>query len=104
MIGNKLRHNIDIYGDTNTRDALGSITSTSSLIASVKADINISIGKASSADDTIINQTEATFYIRNYPTVTYNNYIVYQNDKYKILAIQPMLDRTGQTIKAVRNG
>ena len=104
MIGNRLRYNIEIYGETKSRDALGSITSTDSLVAAVKADIKIDVGSQTNSEDVIINQTQATFYIRNYPKVTYDMYIKYEGDNYKILAVQPMLDRTGQTIKAVRNG
>lgn len=104
MIGTNLKYNIDIYLESETKDALGSINSTVALVATVKAGINVNIGKVSNKEDTILNQTEATFYIRNYPKMTYNHYIIYNNDKYTIEAIQPMLDNSGQTIKAVRNG
>jgi|GEM_PF-4610146 head-tail adaptor len=104
MIGVNLKENIEVWLKTKTNNSFGAIGETESKIADVKAGVKVDIGREAGKEDVILNQTEVTFYIRNYPEMTYDHYIIWKSDKYRILAIQPMLDRSGQTIKAVRNG
>jgi head-tail adaptor len=104
MLGSRLKHPIEIFQEVKTKDSIGSSSITEQLVASVKADIKVDVGRAVGKEDTIITQTEAIFYIRNYPEMRYSYYIKYQGEKYSITAIQPFLDGSGQTIKTVRNG
>jgi hypothetical protein len=104
MLGSRLKYSIEIYQEVKSLDSIGSTVITEQLIAPVKADIKTGIGRAVNKEDIIINQTEAVFYIRNYPVMSYDYFIKFKGDKYKILAINPFLDGSGQSIKAVRNG
>ena len=104
MIGTRLIYDIKIYSNEPIKNNFGAVSTEKVFITDVKADIKRNIGRAVNKEDTIISQTETIFYIRNYPVIKYDYIIEFEEEEYKILAIDRMLDRSGQIIKTLRNG
>jgi head-tail adaptor len=103
MIAARLKYQIEIMEKVKVKSSIGSMTETEQLVQAVKADVQTAMGREVANDDRILHSTETTFIIRNWPVVTYSNFIRYKGDKYRIVAIQPLPDRSGQIIKTVRN-
>lgn len=104
MLSYKLKYQIEIWLHTKGKNAVGSVTKIDTFVDWVRADVQASMGKVVANDDRVIHTTDTTFIFRNYPVMTYEHFIKYENETYKVIAIQPFPDRTGQIIKTVRNG
>ena len=104
MIAARLKYQIEIWEKVKAKSTIGSMTETEQLVETVMADVQTAMGKVAANDDRILHVTEATFFIRNYPEMKYDYFIKYNGDNYRVLAIQPLPDRSGQIIKGVRNG
>ncbi|WP_017732716.1 phage head completion protein [Nafulsella turpanensis] len=103
MLAYKLKYKIEVWEKVKTKNSIGSTTESEVLVAAVSADVQTTMGKVATNDDRVLFTTESTFIIRNYPLVTYNHFIRFNGDDYRILGIQPLPDGTGQIIKGVRN-
>lgn len=103
MLAYKLRYKIEIWENQETRNTFGAISKADVLIDSVYADVQTSMGRVATTDDRVLHSTETTFFIRNHPQVTYKNFIKFNGDKYRIIGVQELPDRTGQIIKTVLN-
>ena len=104
MIAARLRYQIEIWEKVKVKNSIGAIAESEHLVETVMADVQTAMGKVAANDDRILHVTETTFFIRNYPDMKYDYFIKYGGDNYRVLAIQPLPDRSGQIIKGVRNG
>ena len=103
MIASRLTEIIQIFSIAKTKNVIGESILTNTLVAQVFADVFIDFSSIVNSNDTIVNQTVGTFTIREYPVINYDMYIVYKEDKYNIVGINEMIDRSGTKIKAVKN-
>ncbi|WP_192820177.1 head-tail adaptor protein [Rufibacter sp. LB8] len=103
MLSHKLKHKIEIWETVKVKDSIGATTTTSNYIDSVYSDAVIEAGTVATNEDRVLFTTKGTFIVRNYPTITYNHYIKFNSDVFKIISIQDLLDGTGRKITAFKN-
>lgn len=104
MLAHKLKHLVEVWRHVQAKDSIGSISETEQLVDTVYMDKQDAIGRAVANDDRVLNQTESTFILRHYPTITYEHFFKYQGQSYRVHAIGQLPDGSGQLIKTVRNG
>lgn len=102
MLAQKLRYQIGIWESVKTKNTIGSSVVSEVLISEVFADVQTSMGRTATTGDKVIHTTETTFIIRIHPVMKYSYFIRYAGEKYKVVGIQELPDRTGQIIKTVR--
>ena len=101
MLAHTLRHKIEIYEKVKTKNSIGAMTETEVLIDSVYAEMQTSMGRAATNDDRVVYSTETNFIFRNHPVMNYNYFIKHNGEKYLIMGIQQISDRSGQIIKTI---
>lgn len=99
MLAHRLKHKIEIWGKTEAKNSIGAVVVSNVKIANVFADVQTAMGRTLANDDRVIHTNETTFIIRNYPAVSYSNYVIYNGNKYKIIGLQPLPDGSGQILK-----